>query len=72
MEVNFAPEQEAQLAQIATKAGTDAERCGQVDRVDQSLQCKQRSVFKTDLWLTWVIAVLTLVMTATGIMAIIR
>jgi predicted transcriptional regulator len=26
MEVRFTPEQEAQLAQIATKAGTDAER----------------------------------------------
>jgi predicted transcriptional regulator len=26
MEVNFTPEQEAQLAQIATTAGTDAER----------------------------------------------
>jgi predicted transcriptional regulator len=26
MEVHFTPEQEAQLAQIATKAGTDAER----------------------------------------------
>ena len=26
MEVHFPPEQEAQLAQIATKAGTDAER----------------------------------------------
>jgi len=26
MEVHFAPEQEAQLAQIATTAGTDAER----------------------------------------------
>ena len=26
MEVHFTPEQEAQLSQIATKAGTDAER----------------------------------------------
>ena len=26
MEVHFTPEQEAQLAQIASKAGTDAER----------------------------------------------
>ena len=26
MEVHFTPEQEAQLAQIATKSGTDAER----------------------------------------------
>jgi hypothetical protein len=26
MEVHFTPEQEAQIAQIATKAGTDAER----------------------------------------------
>ncbi len=26
MEVHFTPEQEAQLAQLATKAGTDAER----------------------------------------------
>jgi predicted transcriptional regulator len=26
MEVHFTPEQEAQLAQIATKAGTDSER----------------------------------------------
>lgn len=26
MEVNFTPEQEAQLSQIAAKAGTDAER----------------------------------------------
>ena len=26
MELHFTPEQEAQLAQIATKAGTDAER----------------------------------------------
>ena len=26
MDVHFTPEQEAQLAQIATKAGTDAER----------------------------------------------
>ena len=26
MEVHFTPEQEAQLAQIATKAGTDAEQ----------------------------------------------
>jgi predicted transcriptional regulator len=26
MEVNFTPDQEAQLAQIATKSGTDAER----------------------------------------------
>ena len=26
MEVHFTPEQEAQLAQIATKVGTDAER----------------------------------------------
>jgi len=26
MEVNFTPEQEAQLAQIATRAGTDAEQ----------------------------------------------
>ena len=26
MEVHFTPDQEAQLAQIATKAGTDAER----------------------------------------------
>ena len=26
MEVHFTPEQEAQIAQLATKAGTDAER----------------------------------------------
>jgi predicted transcriptional regulator len=39
----FTPEQEAQLAQIATKAGTDAERLVK----DAALRLLQEDVFRT-------------------------